>query len=329
MIGLALGAFGMSDSAMAEMLLWRGVRDTSIGFRRFVCANKKLDMNTKSLCICIVLMAACSTAVADRPSSNLPLVHASQSGSFYARSVPAKDDSFGERGKTEIFRVGADQDVLVSEYDWYARTLYILGRIDHPTIVRFGHAQNGREPGSDYLAIGIYRNGERVREYSTLEMYQLGSGVWRSVSNHRVLDSRSVRRVEGQNVFAVDSPSGKVFVFDLETGAIVEDAADQVSARPAGQSAALGAFERRLTSILRDIQTLQVGMTREDLLKKFRPEGGLSTRFQRRYVYGESPYIKVDVKFEPVGAPEDRLAEALEDKIIEISKPFLQWTIID
>jgi hypothetical protein len=290
---------------------------------------KGFVVNAKSVCVCIFLMAACSTAVADRPSLNRPLVHASQSGRFYARSVPAKDDPYGERGKTEVLRVTADQDVLIGEYDWYARTLYFFGPIDHPTLVRIGHAQNGRMPGSDYLAIGIYRSGEPVREYSTLELYELGSGVWRSVSNHRVLDSRSVRRVEGQNVFAVDSPSGKVFVFDLETGAIVEDAADQVSARPAGQSAALGAFERRLTAILRDIQTLQVGMTREDLLKKFRPEGGLSTRFQRRYAYGESPYIKVDVKFEAVGSPEDTLAEALEDKIIDISKPFLQRPIID
>jgi hypothetical protein len=237
--------------------------------------------------------------------------------------------SFGERGTTEVFRVTADQDLLIGEYDWYARHLYFFGPIDNPTLVRIGHAQNGRKPGNDYLAVGIYRSGEPVREYSTLELYQLGSGVWRSVSNHQVLDFSSVRQVDGKHRFEVDSPSGKVFIFDLDTGAVLEDAVDQAGSQPAGKNATPGAFERRLTAILRDIQTLEVGMTREDLLKKFRPEGGLSTRSQRRYAYGESPYIKVDVKFEPVVAPEDTLAEALEDKIIEISKPFLEWMIID
>jgi hypothetical protein len=70
-------------------------------------------------------------------------------------------------------------------------------------------------------------------------------------------------------------------------------------------------------------------MTRVDLLKVFREEGGLSTRTQRRFAYRDCPYIKVDVEFEPVGEPEDKLSQLPEDKIIKISKPFLEWSIID
>src|SRR5438876_12337337 len=74
---------------------------------------------------------------------------------------------------------------------------------------------------------------------------------------------------------------------------------------------------------LHAIQTIKVGMTRKDLLKLFTVEGGISTRTSRRYVFRECPYIKVDVGFEPVGAPQDKLKGHLEDRIISISQPYL------
>jgi hypothetical protein len=80
---------------------------------------------------------------------------------------------------------------------------------------------------------------------------------------------------------------------------------------------------------LSEIQTIKVGMTREDLLKVFTVEGGLSTRTWRRFVFRECPYIKVDVEFEPVGSPQDKLKEHTEDRIIRISKPYLEQSISD
>ena len=80
---------------------------------------------------------------------------------------------------------------------------------------------------------------------------------------------------------------------------------------------------------LKEMQTIKVGMTRADLLKVFVEEGGLSTRIWRRYVYRECLYIKVDVEFEPVGNTEDKLPERPTDKITKISKPFLEWSILD
>jgi hypothetical protein len=86
---------------------------------------------------------------------------------------------------------------------------------------------------------------------------------------------------------------------------------------------------------LKEMQKIRVGMTRADLLKVFRTEGGLSTGLNRRYVYRECPYIKVDVEFEPVGRPardkEGRvtLVEARGDIIKKISKPYLEWSIAD
>ncbi len=86
---------------------------------------------------------------------------------------------------------------------------------------------------------------------------------------------------------------------------------------------------------LKEMQKIRVGMTRADLLKVFTTEGGLSTALNRTYVYRECPYIKVDVEFEPAGRPaRDRegrvtLIEANEDVIKKISKPYLEWSVMD
>jgi hypothetical protein len=84
-----------------------------------------------------------------------------------------------------------------------------------------------------------------------------------------------------------------------------------------------------LAKSLREMETIKPDMTRADLIKVFQEEGGLSTRTQRTYVYRGSRLIKVDVTFEPVGAPEDKLTESAKDRITKISKPYLGWSISD
>lgn len=77
------------------------------------------------------------------------------------------------------------------------------------------------------------------------------------------------------------------------------------------------------------IQTITIGMTRGDLLKLFTVEGGVSNRTTRTYVFRECRYIKVDVGFEPVGMPKDKLTEHMEDRITRVSKPYLEQSVID
>jgi hypothetical protein len=83
------------------------------------------------------------------------------------------------------------------------------------------------------------------------------------------------------------------------------------------------------------IQTIKVGMTRDELLKVFGEEGGLSSPARRTYVYRKCPYIKVDVTFTLTGRPaKDRdgrvtLNESGQDVIESISKPYLEWSIDD
>lgn len=80
---------------------------------------------------------------------------------------------------------------------------------------------------------------------------------------------------------------------------------------------------------LKEIGNLRPGMTRDDLLKLFTEEGGISTRTWQRYVYRECKYIKVDVEFEPVGETENKSLRGPRDTITKISKPFLEWSIMD
>jgi hypothetical protein len=84
-----------------------------------------------------------------------------------------------------------------------------------------------------------------------------------------------------------------------------------------------------IAGIMKEIQTLKPGMTREDLLKVFTEEGGLSTRFERRYAHRACPYIKVDVKFDFADPEANSVKEHAQDKITQISTPFLEWTIAD
>ncbi|MFN2454386.1 MAG: hypothetical protein ABR577_09220 [Pyrinomonadaceae bacterium] len=77
------------------------------------------------------------------------------------------------------------------------------------------------------------------------------------------------------------------------------------------------------------IETVHVGMTREELLKVFTEEGGLSTRFHQTYVYRECPYMKVDVEFAATVNKQDKLTKDLGDKITKISRPYLGGTIMD
>jgi len=77
-----------------------------------------------------------------------------------------------------------------------------------------------------------------------------------------------------------------------------------------------------VSSVLAWIATIKPGMTRSDLLRVFTTEGGLSTRTHRTYVLKQCRTIKVDVEYSISG-------NEAEDKITQISKPYLDYGICD
>ncbi len=83
-----------------------------------------------------------------------------------------------------------------------------------------------------------------------------------------------------------------------------------------------------VSSVMAWIATIKPGMTRKELLQVFTTEGGLSTRTQRTYVLSQCRTIKVDVEFSAAGKEND-MQEMPEDKIVKISKPYLEYSILD
>jgi hypothetical protein len=75
------------------------------------------------------------------------------------------------------------------------------------------------------------------------------------------------------------------------------------------------------------METVKTGMTREILLTVLTTEGGISSRFQRTYVSQECPYFKVDVVFDATDKTSP--SEDPRDIILKISRPYLQFSIID
>ena len=90
-----------------------------------------------------------------------------------------------------------------------------------------------------------------------------------------------------------------------------------------------------VAQVLKRMQTIMPGMTRQALLAVFTTEGGLSTGLQRTFVSRACPYFKVDVVFQAVGRPSRvgngrvTLVEDDRDIILKISRPYLQFTIAD
>lgn len=168
-----------------------------------------------------LLISYTMIANADQEASNGPLVRSSDYGIIYAKSIPEED--YGQEGTTLIYSVGFDEDILISEYDWYASEIYIGGCGD-ATIVRFGPWHRGREPQDDHLAIGIYRDGETIAEYSTMDLFEMGSGVSASVSHYQIFQNHlGFKWIDGNSyLYEVEGMSGEVFSFDLDTGEIIQ-----------------------------------------------------------------------------------------------------------
>ena len=178
--------------------------------------------NMKRLCgIAVLLLVSGGIVHADDEAVNRPVVRSSQYGIIYAKSIP--DESYGQKGKTKVFSVGRENDALTSEYDWFADEIHLGGAGD-ATLIRFGPWHRGRKPQDDHLAIGIYRNGKVIKEYSTVEIEKMGGGMSESVSHYQVFGERiGFRWLKGNTyVYEVKGVSGKVLTFDLDTGNIIE-----------------------------------------------------------------------------------------------------------
>lgn len=81
--------------------------------------------------------------------------------------------------------------------------------------------------------------------------------------------------------------------------------------------------------VLKRMLTIRHGMTREQLLTVFTVEGGLYDSLHRTFVSKDCPYFKVDVVFETTGGSVQNDSENAQDRIQTISRPYLQFSVID
>ena len=87
------------------------------------------------------------------------------------------------------------------------------------------------------------------------------------------------------------------------------------------------ALTQKIGQILNECRPIRPGITREELLRVFTTEGGLSTPGERTYVHRRCPYIKIDVQFN-LSQP-DHHDEQPTDTITKASRPYLQWSVND
>lgn len=82
-----------------------------------------------------------------------------------------------------------------------------------------------------------------------------------------------------------------------------------------------------IASAIRAIGAIKPGTTRGEMKKILQEEGGISTRTHRTYVYKQCPLIKVSIVFDATDA--DPSTEKPQDKVVSISRPYLEYSIMD
>lgn len=144
--------------------------------------------------------------------------------------------------------------------------------------------------------------------------------------------------------FGTKGSRGTHALYDTATGAVIErvEQPEDVSQLPQWAKSALQIqnesvpmstelTEERtkwITKVLVEIEKIQPGMTRKDLLTIFRTEGGLSSRLHCTYVLAECPSIKVEVSFK-AARNQVGFTENPEDVIESISRPYLAFGVAD
>jgi hypothetical protein len=105
--------------------------------------------------------------------------------------------------------------------------------------------------------------------------------------------------------------------------------------QPASQEPCAQDHNAWVRDALKKMQSIKPGMTREELLKVFTTEGGLSTGLRRTFVSRDCPYFKVVVEFKAAARPGSdtagfvTLPEDNRDIIVKVSQPYLQFSIAD
>ena len=87
----------------------------------------------------------------------------------------------------------------------------------------------------------------------------------------------------------------------------------------------------RVEQCLRDFESITNGMTRAGVETRLRHDGGLQGASPVRFVHPECPYFKIDVEFDFKRDASDgnRAVENKNDRVVRVSKPYLERPFSD
>jgi len=82
---------------------------------------------------------------------------------------------------------------------------------------------------------------------------------------------------------------------------------------------------------LADLQSIKQGLTRRDVEMRLDRAGGLSSPSRGTFVHRECVYFKVDVEFQFERDPNDmgRAKWSPDDKVVNVSRPYLAYGVTD
>ena len=89
--------------------------------------------------------------------------------------------------------------------------------------------------------------------------------------------------------------------------------------------------ERRawLERCIKDFQSIKPGLTRGQVDKLLRHDGGLMQATHWRYRHPDCDYFKVDVDYAMKPDAAGGFVASANDRVVAVSKPYLEWPIDD
>jgi hypothetical protein len=166
------------------------------------------------------------------------------------------------------------------------------------------------EPGAPILDWHFCEEGREVAVHSGLNVRQ---------GTYTLYESATARVIEK----LAEPANEKTLPRWAKSQAQIQDEAVSMSAAPTQERTYW------IAKVLRQIEKIEPGTQRKDLVGIFTTEGGLSNRFQRTYVHVDCPYIKVNVRLKAARDEANALKEDPDDTIDSVSQPFLQWSTMD
>jgi len=87
---------------------------------------------------------------------------------------------------------------------------------------------------------------------------------------------------------------------------------------------------KQISDILTECQKITPGTTRAELMKLFTTEGGGASPWRRIFVHRRCHFIKVEIEFTLSDPKNPKQEDGLPtDTVSKISKPYLEWTVLD